>query len=138
MKTMLSVALMACALLTLAAPARAEHNSQAPARDSVDLNLDLKIGGEGFRLGGTVFGLEGVYGAWLNGAVRPDGFSVDGRLQHPERAYNFKFNADVGGWLRRSNYGRNVWDPAATAIGWPRGRATACYCSTRLDCRARS
>ena len=87
---------------TLAAPARAEHNGQAPARDSVDLNLDLKIGGEGFRLGGTVFGLEGVYGAWLNGAVRPDGFSVDGRLQHPERAYNFKFNADVGGWLRRS------------------------------------
>ncbi len=102
MKTMLSVALMACALLTLAAPARAEHNGQAPARDSVDFNLDLKIGGEGFRLGGTVFGLEGVYGAWLNGAVRPDGFSVDGRLQHPERAYNFKFNADVGGWLRRS------------------------------------
>src|SRR3989442_12734383 len=98
MKTMLSVALMACALLALAAPARAEHNGQAPARDSVDLNLDLKIGGEGFRLGGTVFGLEGVYGAWLNGAVRPDGFSVDGRLQHPERAYNFKLNADVGGW----------------------------------------
>jgi len=102
MKTMLSVALMAGALLTLAATARAEHNGQAPARDSVDLNLDLKIDGEGFRLGGTVFGLEGVYGAWLNGAVRPDGFSVDGRLQHPERAYNFKLNADVGGWLRRS------------------------------------
>src|SRR5436309_14504129 len=97
MKTMLSVALMACALLTLAAPARAEHNGQAPARDSVDLNLDLKIGGEGFRLGGTVFGLEGVYGAWLNGAVRPDGFEVDGSLMTPERASQCMINAAVRG-----------------------------------------
>ena len=102
MKTMLSVALMTCALLTLAAPARAEHNGQAPARDSVDLNLDLKVGKDGFRLGGTVFGLEGVYGAWINGAVRPEGFSVDGRVQHPDRAFNFKLDADVGEWLRRS------------------------------------
>ena len=30
------------------------------------------------------------------------------------------FPAPQGGWARRSNYGRNLWDPAATAIGWPR------------------
>ena len=102
MKTMLSVALIVGAVLAVAAPALAEHNGEAAARDSVDLNLDVKIGGDGFRLGGTVFGLEGVYGAWINGAVRPDGFSVDGRVQHPARAYNFKLNADVAGWLRRS------------------------------------
>jgi len=102
MKTMLSVALIVGAVLAVAAPALAEHNSEAAARDSVDLNLDVKIGGDGFRVGGTVFGVEGVYGAWINGAVRPDGFFVDGRVQHPERAYNFKLNADVAGWLRRS------------------------------------
>jgi integrase len=30
------------------------------------------------------------------------------------------FPAPAGGLLRRSNYGRNIWDPAATNIGWPR------------------
>jgi Phage integrase family len=30
------------------------------------------------------------------------------------------FPAPRGGWARRSNYGRNTWDPAATAAGWPR------------------
>ncbi len=30
------------------------------------------------------------------------------------------FPAPRGGWARRSNYGRNLWDPAATSIGWPR------------------
>jgi integrase len=30
------------------------------------------------------------------------------------------FPAPRGGWVRRSNYGRNTWDPAAIAIGWPR------------------
>jgi len=102
MKTMLSVALIAGSLSILAAPALAEHNGQAPARDSVDLNLDLKVGKDGFRLGGALLGLEGLYGAWINGALRAEGFSVDGRIQHPERAFNFKINADVGEWLSRS------------------------------------
>lgn len=30
------------------------------------------------------------------------------------------FPAPRGGWLRRSNYGRNVWTPAAEHVGWPR------------------
>jgi integrase len=30
------------------------------------------------------------------------------------------FPAPMGGWLRRSNYGRNTWDPSAAEIGWPR------------------
>src|SRR5262249_57332674 len=102
MKTMLSVALIAGSLSILAAPALAEHNGQTPVRDSVDLNLDLKVGKDGFRLGGTLLGLEGLYGAWINGAVRPEGFSVDGRVQHPERSFDFKINADVGEWPGRS------------------------------------
>lgn len=30
------------------------------------------------------------------------------------------FPAQHGGWARRSNYGRGIWSPAATAAGWPR------------------
>lgn len=30
------------------------------------------------------------------------------------------FPAAKGGWLRRSNYRRGTWDPAARAVGWPR------------------
>jgi integrase len=30
------------------------------------------------------------------------------------------FPAPQGGWLRRSNYGRGLWDPAAQSIDWPR------------------
>lgn len=30
------------------------------------------------------------------------------------------FPAPRGGWARRSNYGRNLWDPAAASIDWPR------------------
>jgi integrase len=30
------------------------------------------------------------------------------------------FAAPKGGWLRRSNWGRYVWDRAATDVGWPR------------------
>jgi integrase len=33
------------------------------------------------------------------------------------------FPAPAGGLLRRSNYGRNVWDPAAGGTGWPRDGA---------------
>jgi len=102
MSRTLFVVLVGGALLAAVMPARAEHNTPAPSRDSVDLNVDIKIDRDGFRLGGTVFGLEGVYGAWFNGAVREDGFTVDGRIQHPDRAYNFKLNGDVADWLRRS------------------------------------
>lgn len=36
------------------------------------------------------------------------------------------FPAPRGNWARRSNYGRNIWDPAARAVDWPRaGRAWA-------------
>lgn len=30
------------------------------------------------------------------------------------------FASPRGGWERRSNCGRNIWDPAAQAAGWPR------------------
>jgi integrase len=44
---------------------------------------------------------------------------VDRRLGELE-ADALVFPAPRGGWARRSNYGRNTWDPAAAAAGWPR------------------
>ena len=42
-----------------------------------------------------------VAGAWLNGQVRPWGFSLDGRVQQDaRRGYDFKLDADVRDWLR--------------------------------------
>src|SRR2546425_10459808 len=86
MKTMLSVALIVGAVLAVAAPALAEHNSEAAARDSVDLNLDVKIGGGGFFVGGGVFGVVGGEGARVDGGVRPPGRFVHMRVPRFERA----------------------------------------------------
>lgn len=44
---------------------------------------------------------------------------VEHRLSEVE-ADGLVFPAPRGSWARRSNYGRNNWDPAATAAGWPR------------------
>ncbi len=83
--------------------ALAEHNSAEPRQPgrSMDLDLGLRLGRDGFSLGGRLFGLDGVYGAWLNGQVRREGFTVDGRIQDPDRSWNFRFNADVWEWLFR-------------------------------------
>jgi hypothetical protein len=63
----------------------------APASEP-PLDLDMRFDRDGFRLGGRVPGLGG---AWLNGRQRPGGFTLDGRLQGDEHAYNFRF--DSGG-----------------------------------------
>jgi hypothetical protein len=87
------------AIVLLTSPALAEHNS-GPRTDST-LDLDMKIDGDGFRLGGRLLG-EHVLGAWLNGRLTEQGLSVDGRVQGEERAYNFKLNADVRDALKRA------------------------------------
>ena len=100
------------ALVLTAMPARAEHNAalvpergpgaEAPGADST-LDITLKLGLNGFRLGSRVYGRDGYTGgAWLNGETRPDGFSVDGRIERDGKAHNFKFNAEIDRWLRRA------------------------------------
>lgn len=86
------VALLAATLLT-ASPAAADDSPGASGDRTLD--LDLKIGADGFRLGGRMLGLERVLGAWINGQRTDRGFVLDGRLQTDERNYNFRFNADV-------------------------------------------
>jgi hypothetical protein len=74
----------------------------APDRSSVD--VDLKLGLNGFRLGARLFGKDGYSGgAWVNGETRPDGFSVDGRVERDGgKSWNFKLNADIDEALRRA------------------------------------
>jgi hypothetical protein len=119
MKTTLVLGALAAALVT-AAPAWADHNrlvapddaernanaeSAKPEGSTTDATLDieLKLGLNGFRLGGRLFGREGYAGgAWLNGETRAEGFSLDGRVEHDGKAHNFKMNVQVDEWLRRA------------------------------------
>ena len=107
---LLSLALAVGVIVLTAVPGVAEHNalvssedsaSTAPERSSLD--VDLKLGVNGFRLGGRVFGKEGYKGgAWLNGETRPEGFSVDGRVERDGgKSWNFKLNADIDEALRK-------------------------------------
>ena len=67
------------------------------------LDIDLKLGLKSFRLGSRFFGRDGYAGgAWLNGETRPDGFSLDGRIERDGKSHNFKFNADIDEWVRRA------------------------------------
>ena len=93
--------------LAAAAPAWAEHNTavtgspRAAAEETeTTLDLSLKIGADGFRLGTRLFGVDGVHGAWINGRVLPYGFSLDGRVQGDGRTHNFKMNLDLEDLLR--------------------------------------
>src|SRR5204863_9761292 len=106
--------------LLMAAPADADHNGAAPVVSATEspaeregklevpgsdtsLDINLKLGLNGFRLGSRLFGRDGYLGgAWLNGETRKDGFSLDGRVEHDGKAHNFKFNADIDEWLRRA------------------------------------
>jgi len=68
---------------------------------SVDINL--KLGINGFSFGSKVFGREGYTGgAWLNGQTRPEGFSLDGRVEGDGKAHNFRMNIELDEWLRRA------------------------------------
>jgi hypothetical protein len=107
----LALALVLGATVLAATPASADHKtlvssepntSPAPERSSVD--VDLKLGLHGFRLGARLFGKEGYSGgAWLNGETRPEGFSVDGRVEREGgKSWNFKLNADLDEVLRRA------------------------------------
>jgi hypothetical protein len=73
------------------------------SRTPSSLDINLKLGLNGFRFGTRLFGRDGYAGgAWLNGETRPDGFSLDGRLEHGSKAHNFKLNADIDEWVRRA------------------------------------
>jgi hypothetical protein len=111
--TFLTLAIVLGVIVVTVAPSAADHNRlvsaeaeqstpSAPERSSLD--IDLKLGVNGFRLGGRLFGKEGYKGgAWVNGETRPEGFSVDGRVEREGgKSWNFKLNADIDEALRRA------------------------------------
>ena len=56
-------------------------------------------------------------------ARTPGGVDLGGlvaRRLHELEFDGLVFPAPRDGWARRSNYGRNTWDPAAVMAGWPR------------------
>ena len=106
MKSLRGVLAVALVIGAGAAPAVAEHMTLMPPRAdepgpraTTDRTVDLgfTIGRDSFRLGARLLG----YGVWLNGQTRPEGFSLDGRVENPERAYNFTMNAEIDAWARR-------------------------------------
>jgi len=97
------------AMLLAAGPARADHKlllpPDEPQAESTDssFDIDLKVGLNGFRLGGRLFGSNGYAGgAWLSGETKPDGFLLDGRVERDGKTHNFKMNIDFDEWLRRA------------------------------------
>jgi len=106
-------------LVLAAGPARADHNGvrafPSPAESVPErggkvevpgteqsLEVTLKLGIHGFRLGSRVFGRDGYLGgAWLGGETRKDGFSLDGRVEHDGKVHDFRFNAEIDEWLHR-------------------------------------
>ena len=119
MRTTLVLGALAGALVA-ATPAWADHNrlvtpgeaereatgeNAKPDGTKTDgsLDIDLKLGLNGFRFGSRLFGREGYAGgAWLNGETRPEGFSLDGRVERDGKAHNFKMNIEIDEWLRRA------------------------------------
>jgi hypothetical protein len=81
--------------------ARIEGPSAAQRQPSKSLGIDLKIGGNGFRLGGRLSGSKGVSEAWVNGNVRGDGVTLDGRVTGQDGApRDFTLNLDLlPGWI---------------------------------------
>lgn len=112
MQTALLVLAVGLGVIALTAvPTMADHNSLVsaepggpPVSDRSSLDVDLKLGLNGFRLGARLFGNQGYSGgAWLNGETRPEGFSVDGRVEREGgKSWNFKLNADIDEALRRA------------------------------------
>lgn len=108
-------------VLAVAGPAWADHRTRAVADEARDpqalveeppaapssslLDVEIKLGKEGFRVGGRLFGSGGVAGAWLNGQLKSNGFLLDGRIQDEQgHARNFKLDAEMMDWLTRSGW----------------------------------
>lgn len=100
-KTCALIAALVLATAALAPAAALAGEERTGERRAFDVDIDLKLGADGFRLGGRVFGPAGVWGTWVNGRLRRDGFTIDGRVQDPDRATNFRLNVDVWEWLVR-------------------------------------
>jgi hypothetical protein len=66
------------------------------------LDIDVKVDGNGIRVGGRLLGDKGVSQAWLGAQVRGDSYGLDGGFQSNEGPpRDLKLNLDLlPGWAR--------------------------------------
>jgi hypothetical protein len=72
------------------------------SRRATSLNIDVKVDGNGIRVGGRLLGDKGVSQAWLGAQVQGNSYGVDGGFQGTEGpARDLKLNLDLlPGWAR--------------------------------------
>jgi hypothetical protein len=72
------------------------------SRKAKSLAIDVKVDGNGIRLGGRLLGDKGVSQAWLGAQVRGNSYGLDGGFQGNEGpARDLKLNLDLlPGWAR--------------------------------------
>lgn len=98
------------------APAAADEQGVTPSPSNPSregaLDIDLKLGLYGFRFGSRIFNRDGYAGGvWLNGESRPDGFSLDGRLERDGKARTFQMNVDIDEAFGRAARWSGLTDP---------------------------
>ena len=100
MKSMLALSVTATLILGAVCPARADH-SAGELQTSVELKLGFRFGRDGFSLGSRVNGPSGPWDLWLDGRLRPGGFSLDGQFQDSKRGYDLRFDGNLSESPRR-------------------------------------
>ena len=81
-------------------PATVTPEASGKPRPSKSLSFDLKVDGNGFKLGGHISGEKGVSGAWLGAQLRGNGATVEGGVQgHEGPSRDVRLNLDLlPGW----------------------------------------
>jgi hypothetical protein len=94
-----------------APPSPTERSVLAQSVESLrakSLDIDVKVDGNGIRVGGRLLGDKGVSQAWLGAQVRGNSYGVDGGFQGTEGpARDLKLNLDLlPGWAKTA---ARVW-----------------------------
>jgi hypothetical protein len=81
-------------------PATVPPDASSKTRPSKSFNIDLKVDGNGFKLGSHISGENGVSGAWLGAQLRGDGATVEAGVQGNEGpSRHVRLNLDLlSGW----------------------------------------
>jgi hypothetical protein len=81
-------------------PATVPPDASSKTRPSKSFNIDLKMDGNGFKLGSHISGENGVSGAWLGTQLRGNGATVEAGVQGNEGpSRDVRLNLDLlPGW----------------------------------------
>ena len=83
-------------------PSLTERSVPVESRAAKSLNIDVKVDGNGIRVGGRLLGDKGVSQAWLGAQVQGNSYGVDGGFQAnggPPRDLNLNLDL-LPGWAR--------------------------------------